>query len=125
MKNYVPWKWIITSFSLAIFGLVAFGLLCSDNHRGNDTRLRDLQDTINEKKEYITNLRDTLEQKDKDILKLQQALEKKVPEPSPTLIDKGTINALNEKLKEKERIIRNKDSEIKRLKDKIDFINSL
>lgn len=121
MKNYVPWNWIVTSFVLAVFGIITFWALCSSIHNRGGSNITNLQDSIIEKNEYITNLQDTLEQKDREIQDLQQALTKRNNRNS----EKRTLNALDEKIKEKDRIIRNKDAEIKRLKEKIEFINSL
>lgn len=122
MESKAPWNWIITAFILAIFGI---GALWSSLHGGRETDFTSLQDTIDNKNRYIANLQDTLEQKKTDILKLQQALNKRNPVSPQSRIDKDALNSLAEKLKEKDRVIRNKEAEIKKLKEKIEFINSL
>lgn len=125
MKKYVPWNWIITSFVMAVFGIITFWALCSGVNcssliNGSGSYISFYQDSINAKNEYIKQIQDTLEQRNNEILNLQTTLTKR-----ENYNDKRTLNSLNEKIREKESIIRNKDAEIKRLKEKIEFINSL
>lgn len=125
MESRTPRNWIITAFILAIFGIVTFGALCRNVYRGRGTNLTNLRDTIEEKNRYIANLQDTIIQKNKDILNLKQTLNKRNSESPQSRLDKDALNSFTEKLKEKDRIIRKKEAEIKKLQEKMDFINSL
>lgn len=125
MKNYVPWKWIVTAFVLAVFGIASFGALCSSSHSRFEKNPTNLLDTIKEKDTCISHLQDTLEKKNQDILELRLALDKQKNEKTLSPVDKKTLNSLNNRIREKETALKRKDAEIKRLEEKIKFLQSL
>lgn len=125
MKKTVPWNWIVTSFVLAFFGLIMFGVSRSGAYLGGDNNLTILQDTIKKKNEYILTLQDTLEKKSEDIIALQQMLKKMESGNQNSVSDKNSLNSLNKLIKEKDAEIRRQKNEINQLKEKIEFLNSL